>query len=47
MFISSIKNIVTEESCPYKTSDNLHMTRTTYSEIGNKLAQFLMDKKII
>ncbi|RGD74381.1 SGNH/GDSL hydrolase family protein [Anaerofustis stercorihominis] len=41
------KNIVTEESCPYKTSDNLHMTRTTYSEIGNKLSKFLIDEKII
>jgi len=35
-------SFVTKASCPYATSDNLHMTRFTYSQIGNSLSAYLM-----
>lgn len=38
---------VNESTCPYVTSDNLHMSRYTYSKIGNELAKFLVDNNII
>lgn len=38
---------VDSKSCPYATSDNLHMSRYTYTQIGNKLAEHLIDNGII
>lgn len=38
---------VDQNSCPYVTSDNLHMTRYTYGQIGNKFAKFLISEGII
>ena len=34
-------NFVTEQNCPYTSSDNLHMNRYTYTQIGNALAAYL------
>lgn len=34
---------VDQTTCPYKTSDNLHMTKNTYAEIGNDLSEYLID----
>ena len=38
---------VNQSTCPYVTADNLHMSRYTYAEIGNKFAEFLIDNRII
>lgn len=38
---------VNEDTCPYVTSDNLHMSRYTYTQIGNKLSNYLITEKII
>ena len=38
---------VDETTCKYNTSDNLHMNRFTYTQIGNELAQFMIDNNII
>lgn len=38
---------VDENTCKYNTSDNLHMNRFTYTQVGNDLAQFMIDNKII
>ena len=38
---------VDENTCKYNTSDNLHMNRFTYTQVGNDLAQFMLDNKII
>lgn len=38
---------VNQSTCPYVTSDNLHMSRYTYAEIGNQFTKFLIDNKII
>lgn len=32
--------IVTQSSCPYNSSDNLHFTKFTYSRFGNSIADF-------
>ena len=37
-------NIVTQENCPYTSSDNLHFTKFTYGQYGNAFAQFLVDE---
>ena len=34
---------VTEENCPYTSSDNLHMNRFTYTQIGNAMADYLKE----
>lgn len=34
---------VNQATCQYKTSDNLHMTKNTYAEIGNDLSEYLID----
>lgn len=34
--------IVTGKTCAYRTADNLHMTKFTYGQYGNRLAEFLM-----
>ncbi len=34
--------IVTGSTCGYRTADNLHMTKFTYGQYGNRLAEFLM-----
>lgn len=39
--------IVTKSNCPYVTSDNLHMTRFTYTQIGNELTEYLLKNEII
>ncbi|NLD11036.1 MAG: SGNH/GDSL hydrolase family protein [Clostridiales bacterium] len=36
-------SFVTRKSCPYVTSDNLHMTRYTYAKIGNALSGYLIN----
>ena len=36
------ENFVTPENFPYATSDGLHMTRYTYSQIGNSFSTFLV-----
>lgn len=38
---------VDESTCPYVTSDNLHMSRYTYTQIGNELAKFMIDNGVI
>ena len=38
---------VTEDTCDTNTSDNLHMTRYTYTQIGNELSEFLIKNDII
>lgn len=38
---------VDESSCPYVTSDNLHMSRYTYAKVGNRLSDFMIEQKII
>ncbi|MCC2864710.1 hypothetical protein LK494_02100 [Anaerovorax odorimutans] len=43
----STAEFVTQSTCPYVTSDNLHMTRFTYTQIGNKLSKFLINEQII
>lgn len=40
-------HIVTKENCPIATSDNLHMSRYTYGQIGNQFSSFLIDQKIL
>lgn len=40
-------DLVTQDNCPYTTSDNLHMTRFTYTQIGNKLSKFLINNAIL
>lgn len=39
--------IVTGKNCPTASCDNLHMTRYTYSQIGNRLAEFMIKNKIL
>ncbi len=39
--------IVTRQNCPYATSDNLHMTRYTYTQIGNHFTEFLIRNDIL
>lgn len=36
-------NIVTQHNCAYTTSDNLHLTRASYSKYGNAFAEFLVN----
>ena len=38
---------VDENTCAKKTSDNLHMSRYTYTQIGNELARFLVTNGIL
>ena len=38
---------VNEDTCETNTSDNLHMTRYTYTQIGNELTDFLISNKIL
>lgn len=38
---------VDENTCATNTSDNLHMTRYTYSQIGNDLSGFLINNNIL
>ncbi len=38
---------VDSDSCPYVTSDNLHMSRYTYTQIGNAMTKFLIENNII
>ena len=38
---------VNQNTCPYATSDNLHMSRFTYGKVGNRLADFLIQNEII
>lgn len=38
---------VTQENCPYTTSDNLHMTRLVYAKIGSELTEFMVNNKIL
>lgn len=40
-------HIVTQQNCPYATSDNLHMTRYTYTQIGNYFTEFLINNGIL
>lgn len=40
-------NIVNASNCYYKTADNIHMTKTTYGEIGNKLTLFMRNNGIL
>ena len=35
-------NLVTKANCPYSTADNLHLTKFTYAQYGNAIAQFLV-----
>lgn len=35
------------DDCKYKTTDNLHMTKNTYTNIGNEFADFLIANDII
>lgn len=37
------RDIVNSKNCSYVTCDNLHMTRYTYAQIGNRLAEFMME----
>lgn len=39
--------LVNEENCPYVTSDNLHMNRFTYTQIGNELTKYLVKNNIL
>lgn len=39
--------LINQENCPYVSSDNLHMTRYQYTQIGNALSEFLISNKII
>lgn len=41
------KNLINEKNCPYVASDNLHMTRYLYTQIGNSLSEYLIKNKII
>ena len=36
-------SFVTSSNCPMVTSDNLHMTRYTYGQIGNAMGNYLID----
>jgi len=38
---------INENNCPYMTSDNLHMNKYAYTQIGNELTQFLLDNKVL
>ena len=38
---------VNSVNCPYTTSDNLHMNRFTYTQIGNQFTNYLIKNKII
>lgn len=38
---------VDSETCPYLTSDNVHMTRFTYSQIGNGVARDMIEQGIL
>lgn len=40
-------DLINEGNCPYVTSDNLHMTRYTYTQIGNSLTNFLIENNIL
>ena len=35
--------IVTNENCPYTSSDNLHFSKFTYGQYGNAIAEFLVE----
>lgn len=39
--------IVTAENCGDTTSDNLHMSRFTYTQIGNQLTEYLIENNIL
>lgn len=38
---------IDEATCPYRSTDNLHMTKYTSGQIGNGLTQFLLEKGIL
>lgn len=38
---------INEDNCPYTMSDNLHMNRYAYAKIGNNLAKYLIENRII
>lgn len=40
-------DLINQKNCPYVASDNLHMTRYAYGQIGNKLSDYLIKNKII
>lgn len=47
MYHFETEDIVTQENCPKTTSDNLHMSRYTYGQIGNKMANYLIENGIL
>lgn len=38
---------INTDNCPYMTSDNLHMNRFAYTQIGNEFTKYLIENKII
>lgn len=38
---------VDAETCPYRSSDNLHMTRFTYSQMGNGIAKEMIERGML
>ena len=38
---------IDEKTCPYRATDNLHMTKFTSGQIGNGLAAFMIEKGIL
>ena len=38
---------INEDNCPYMTSDNLHMSKYGYTQIGNELTHYLLKQGIL